>query len=162
MFTQQTKIQYLHFKQYPDDKISSKKELTPRAAKRHETQKMIDTVKTAMAFISAPCPAVQQHRAGKTTEFWDKNQREEANRKLGGGWRQKGRLGSLGKNNNVEGRRAKRKATCAILGIRSSFQVPPISSAYQSPSTTTELFMKYQDLFRIKVKSALTKVFRGY
>lgn len=65
MFTQQSRIKYLYFKQYPDNKISSKKELTPRAAKRHETQKMIDTVKTAMAFILAHFPAIQQQREGK-------------------------------------------------------------------------------------------------
>lgn len=64
MFTQQAKIKYLHFKQYPDSKISLTKELTPKAAKRHKTQKMTETVKTAMAFI-AHCPAIQQHRAGK-------------------------------------------------------------------------------------------------
>lgn len=70
MFTQQPKIQYLHFKPYPDNKISSEKELTPRAAKRHETQKMMDTVKTAMAFILAHCPAMQQQRAAKNNRIF--------------------------------------------------------------------------------------------
>lgn len=92
MFTRQPKIQYLHFKQYADNKISSEKELTPRAAKRHETQKMIDTVKTAMAFISAPCPAVQHREQGKTTEYLGQKPEERGEQETGRWLEAKGKI----------------------------------------------------------------------
>jgi len=64
--------------------------------------------------------------------FWTKTRgKKEAKRKLGGGERQKERLGSWVKNNKAEGRQANSRATSATLATRRSLQVPPISSDRQ-------------------------------
>lgn len=115
--------------QYSYIKISSNKQLTPRAAKRHETQKIMDTVKTAMAFILTHCPAIQlrlQRKAKNNRTFWTKNR----GKKRTGNWEVAGgRLGSLVRN-NAAGWGRPRERPLRTSGISSS-QVPPISSAYQ-------------------------------
>lgn len=128
----------LLFKKQLHAETSFSKGLTPRAAKRHEAQKIMDTVKTTTAFISTALPAIHSTRGEKQTDILGKTNR---GKRRTGNWEvvRGEREGEAAWDNKAEGRRARRRAcrtaTSAVFGTSSSFQVPPISSVNLSTTT---------------------------
>lgn len=146
----------LLFKKQLHAETSFSKGLTPSAAKRHEAQKIMDTVKTATAFISTALPAIRSTRGEKQTDILGKTNR---GKRRTGNWEvvRGEREGEAAWDNKAEGRRARRTATSAVFGTSSSFQVPPISSDCQSQHHNSRLTLSL-DLLQTQLPSALTKL----